>query len=466
MTSAGLRSAQAAIDGARGAVERLDETRHPEDNAADLIEGWNGAQAALLALAGVATVSDNALVGEVRKRGFLSLQDAHSLVAFSAAAERARDGVYQPNAEDLAAARAGFHLLEAALGRAPATDEPPTPPRQTVPPEPPPPSPWNPGIPLGPIVPPARPPSGSLLARGVVIVAVLAIIAVAGYYVVQFRSRSGHLERGIAAYASGNRATAKTEFGAATSRDPKSALPHIYLGRIARDEGDPIAAARHLDSAVTREPNNALALREMGAHLEGPMTQHNVVAEIRGSEKPDEIVLIGAHLDSWDVGTGAQDDGSGVVHVIGAMRQIQALGTAPRRTIRGVLFANEERGLSGGKAYFDAHGKEIHVAAVESDLGAGRPLSWSVTANEAQAAYFQAAALPIGLPVSVDGGGGADIGPLGEAGVMVAGLLPDDTHYFDVHHTEADTVDKVDPVMLDEGVAQIAALAWRLADAP
>ena len=266
MNSAGLRSAQAAIDGARGAVDRLDETRHPEDNAADLIEGWNGAQAALLALAGVAAVSDNALIGEARKRGVLSLQDAHSLVAFSAAAERARDGAYQPNAGDLAAARAGFHLLEAALGRAPATAEPPTPPRETEPPEPPPP-PREAGTPLGPIVRPPRPASGSLLARGVVIVAVLAIIAVAGYYVAQFRSRSGHLERGIAAYASGNRATAKTEFGAATSRDPKSALPHIYLGRIARDEGDPIAAARHLDSAVTREPNNALALREMGAHL-------------------------------------------------------------------------------------------------------------------------------------------------------------------------------------------------------
>lgn len=187
----------------------------------------------------------------------------------------------------------------------------------------------------------------------------------------------------------------------------------------------------------------------------------NAIAELPG--ETDELVLIGAHIDSWDVGTGAQDDGAGVIHVIEAMRHLRALGVTPKRTIRAVLFTNEEFGLAGGRAYAEAHGGAPHVAAVESDLGAGRPLGWTATGNAGDLAWLGRALGPTGLRV-LGPGGGADIGPLQERGVLVIGLSPDDERYFDIHHTEADTVDKIDPANLAEGVGQMAALAWRLAN--
>lgn len=189
----------------------------------------------------------------------------------------------------------------------------------------------------------------------------------------------------------------------------------------------------------------------------------NVLAEIRGSEHPEEIVLIGAHLDSWDVGCGAHDDGAGVVEVMEAMRAIRALGVAPRRTIRAVLYDNEEHGLSGGKAYAVAHAGEIHRVAMETDLGGGRPLAWAATGSDPQLAWLRTALAPMGLPLEGEGGG-ADISTLD--GVLQVGLRPDDTHYFDVHHTQADTVDKVDPLALRAGVAAVAGFAWLTANAP
>jgi hypothetical protein len=203
----------------------------------------------------------------------------------------------------------------------------------------------------------------------------------------------------------------------------------------------------------------------MEAHDAGLVDTANVVAEIRGAERPQEIVLIGAHLDSWDVGQGAQDDGVGVVHVIEAMRLIRSLGVRPARTIRAVLFANEEHGLEGGKAYAAAHAGERHVAAVETDLGSGRPLKWSASGTPQQLGWFLTAAQPVGLPVEA-GGGGADISPLKDQGVLVGTLHGDLERYFEVHHTEADTLDKVDPALLREGLGVVAALAWQLANAP
>jgi carboxypeptidase Q len=204
---------------------------------------------------------------------------------------------------------------------------------------------------------------------------------------------------------------------------------------------------------------------EMEAHEGGIVDAPNVVAEIRGSEKPEEVVVIGGHLDSWDVGQGAQDDGAGVVEVIEALRLIRGLGTPPRRTIRAVLFANEEHGLDGGKAYAEAHKGEQQMAAVESDLGSGKPERWGIAGTPAQLAWFLTAAQPVGLPVEV-GGGGADISPLAEQGILVAGLYPNAERYFEIHHTNADTLDKVDPTLLREGLAAVATLAWQLANAP
>ncbi len=194
---------------------------------------------------------------------------------------------------------------------------------------------------------------------------------------------------------------------------------------------------------------------------------HNIVGEIRGSKKPREVVLIGAHLDSWDVGQGAHDDGAGVVEVIEALRVIRSLDLQPKRTIRVVLFTNEENGLAGGRAYADAHPprfRERHIAALESDLGGGAPRFWTAKGTDKQMAWLRGLAAPLGMPVG-EGGGGSDIRPLADQGVLQIGFRPDDSHYFDVHHTAADTLDKVDPDALAEATAAIAGLAWQLANA-
>lgn len=196
----------------------------------------------------------------------------------------------------------------------------------------------------------------------------------------------------------------------------------------------------------------------------------NVVAEIRGSERPDEIVLIGGHLDSWDLGTGAIDDGSGVAMAMETMRLIRTLGFHPKRTIRCVLFMNEENGLRGGKAYAARHKAEIpkHVAAIETDAGASAPRGFMTTLRgdalmelEEQvqilervgAARFESSEHT-----------GADTSPLTDEGVTGFGLVPDSRHYFDYHHSPADTLDKVDPTELAKNAAALAALTWVLAN--
>jgi tetratricopeptide (TPR) repeat protein len=258
MTGAGLRSAQAAIDGVRAVVERLDEGRHPEENAADLLEAWEGVQAALRSLTGAPALAGQSVIREARQRNLLSLDEAHALVDFSAAAERSHDAGYRPNAGDLVAARGAYHLFEAALARteAPAAGPPPQPSAA-------PPAAETEVSPL----PEPRARTSNVLARVIVLVALLAVVGVAGYYAVQYRSRVGHLRRGTAAYLAGDRSTAKRELAAAAAANPKAAIPHVYLARIAREEGDPLTASRELTTALNLEPENALALREMGAHL-------------------------------------------------------------------------------------------------------------------------------------------------------------------------------------------------------
>ncbi len=204
---------------------------------------------------------------------------------------------------------------------------------------------------------------------------------------------------------------------------------------------------------------------EMGARTLPEAMSHNVLAEIRGRGLPHEIVLLGAHLDSWDVGRGAQDDGAGVAQVLAAMRLISRLPAAPKRTIRAVLFTNEENGLRGGRDYAARHGNEVHVAAIETDLGAGKPLSWAAEGPPEALAWLRQIAAPLGLPVEA-AGSGADISPLAALGVLCVGLRPGDELYFAVHHTRADTLDKIDPAALAEGTAAVAGLAWLAANAP
>ena len=201
----------------------------------------------------------------------------------------------------------------------------------------------------------------------------------------------------------------------------------------------------------------------------------NVIGELRGREKPDEIVVIGAHLDSWDVGQGAHDDGAGCVMMMQTLTLLKRLGLVPRRTIRVVLFTNEENGLKGGTAYAKDHAAELpaHVFAFEADTGAFPPGSLLYTAKaellpQAKARLSSIGKLlaPVGMHTVREDDGGADISPMKEGGVILAGLLTDWKTYFDVHHSEADTFDKIDPAILADDVAAVAVLAYIVADMP
>jgi carboxypeptidase Q len=198
----------------------------------------------------------------------------------------------------------------------------------------------------------------------------------------------------------------------------------------------------------------------------------NVIGEIRGRERPEEIVLLGAHLDSWDLGTGGIDDGAGVGIVTETARRIGQLKERPRRTIRVVLFANEEFGASGGRAYAKDHAAEIpkHVLAAESDLGAGRVFGFSsaVAADRLpRVAELAKLLAPIGVkPGGNDAHGGSDISPLGKAGVPMLDFDQDATLYFDWHHTANDTADKIDPKEIDQNVAAWAAVVYAVAEMP
>jgi Iap family predicted aminopeptidase len=205
------------------------------------------------------------------------------------------------------------------------------------------------------------------------------------------------------------------------------------------------------------------------SHPDAPSA--NVLAEWRGRERPEEIVLIGAHLDSWDVGAGAHDNGAGVAIVMETMRLLRALDLRPRRTVRAVLFTNEENGTRGSRAYFETHRGEVnrHVAAIESDSGGARPLGFGVSAGPGgfeRVREIAAALAGIGAGEVKPRGGGVDVAPLRDAGVPALSLNQDMTRYFDYHHTEADTLDKVDPADLARNVAAMAVMAYRLADMP
>jgi hypothetical protein len=198
----------------------------------------------------------------------------------------------------------------------------------------------------------------------------------------------------------------------------------------------------------------------------------NVIAEIRGTEHPEEIVLIGGHLDSWDLGTGAIDNGSGCAMVMETMRALKELGLRPKRTIRAVLFMNEENGLRGGKTYFAnaAKREELHrhIAAIESDAGAATPVGFITTLEGANVERIKARTRVLSriAPMYLESSKhtGADTSPLTDAGVPGFGFVPNPRHYFDYHHTAADTLDKVDPTALAQDSAALAGLAYVLAE--
>jgi carboxypeptidase Q len=201
-------------------------------------------------------------------------------------------------------------------------------------------------------------------------------------------------------------------------------------------------------------------------HFLPDTTGHNVIAELLGSEFPNQFITVGGHLDSWDVNEGASDDGTGVVHTIEVMRALQSIGYKPKHTLRFVLFANEENGLRGGTKYAaEAKEKgEKHIFALESDAGGFTPRGFSIQGNKEQMSKLQSwipLLFPYGTTEITADGGGADIGPLNRTfGTAVGELFPDPQRYFDLHHARSDIFENVNKRELLLGAVNMAALIY------
>ena len=252
----------------------------------------------------------------------------------------------------------------------------------------------------------------------------------------------------------------------------------------------PHTGGMRYDSTVTKIPAAAITVEDamllhrlqnrgvvptvhltMSARTLPDAPSRNIVAELRGRELPDEIVVMGGHIDSWDVGQGAMDDAGGVVAAWEALRLMKQLGLRPRRTIRVVGWTNEENGTRGGQGYRAAHAAEVerHVFALESDNGAFKPSGIAAVGTDSALAMLRRIApllARIGASTVTRGGGEADIGPLLAAGVPGAGLEVDGTRYFWYHHTDADTPDKLNPAEVAQCVAVMAVYAYVLAEMP
>jgi carboxypeptidase Q len=209
----------------------------------------------------------------------------------------------------------------------------------------------------------------------------------------------------------------------------------------------------------------------MEAHFLADADSFNVVGDLRGRELPNEIVAIGGHFDSWDVGTGSTDDGGGCIVTWEALRLMKKLNLRPRRTVRVVLWTNEENGTRGGIAYRDRHLAELpgHVAMIESDGGVFRPTGFGFTGTDAARARIRAiASLLAGLHADGVGaaGEGADIGPSVQQAGIPSLSLEVDGNYFLIHHTPADTIDKIDPLDMARSAAAMAVMTYVIADMP
>ena len=252
-------------------------------------------------------------------------------------------------------------------------------------------------------------------------------------------------------------------------------IPKIPVAALSAPDADQLSRAIALDDVTVKL---IIRVRNGGGtspNWNGPPTQMapsgNVIAEIIGRERPEEIVLLGAHLDSWDLGTGAIDDGAGVGIVVGAAKVLKdVLKEPPRRTIRIVLFGSEEVGLIGAKAYTDKYQADLsnHIIAAESDFGAGQIWRFDTFIDESKrpaAREIQAAMAPLGVtPGTNRAFGGPDLRFMRAAGVPIAGLQQNGWDYFDLHHTPNDTLDKISPEDMRQNVASYAVFAYLAAE--
>jgi carboxypeptidase Q len=237
----------------------------------------------------------------------------------------------------------------------------------------------------------------------------------------------------------------------------------------------PFAAIAIEDAAMLhrmqRRGQRVVVTLRMEARTLPDVPSQNVIGELRGRERPDEVVIVSGHMDSWDVGTGAMDDAGGVVVAWEALRLMKRLGLRPRRTVRVIGWTNEEYGTRGGLAYRDAHAAQLadHDVAIESDGGVFRPSGFGFTGSDSAFAIVRQVGRllgSIGADTVTRGGGGTDIGPIMQRGVPGMGLNDDGQRYFWYHHSEADTVDKLDPGEMARCVAAMAVMAYVVADLP
>jgi carboxypeptidase Q len=257
---------------------------------------------------------------------------------------------------------------------------------------------------------------------------------------------------------------------------PGLRLPHTGSLRYADGSPQIPAAAITTEDAdrLQRMQDRGTRVRlrlKMDAHFLPDADSFNVVGELRGRERPAEVVVIGGHIDSWDVGTGSTDDGGGCVVTWEALRMMKKLNLRPRRTVRVVLWTNEENGTRGALAYRDRYKEQLkdHVMMLESDSGVFRPTGFGFSGSEAaRAKVTEIASLLRGIQADriSASGEGADIGPSVQAANIPAMSLDVDGNYFLLHHTQADTVDKIDPADMSRAAAAIAVIAYVIAEMP
>jgi carboxypeptidase Q len=224
-------------------------------------------------------------------------------------------------------------------------------------------------------------------------------------------------------------------------------------------------AANALSEALKANPHATVSM-QLNSRWHDDSLSHNVIAEVKGSEFPEKIILVGGHIDSWDITEGAHDDATGCIQSIEVLRIFKALNYAPRHTLRIVLFTNEENGMRGAIAYSTRakERNEVHVLALETDSGGFQPRGFNL-GNPTGNAHLRAARwaplfTPYGITVFQKGTGGVDVSPLLAHGATVAGLMPDSQRYFDYHHTAIDTFDKVNKREFELGAAAMASLVY------